>query len=69
LNCYYLLYAVLGEFESDLDHRQAALNYFQKALELTTIKSEQTFFTKKLRELNIAHANGARRAHQRSEHP
>jgi len=35
---------------------------------LTTIKSEQTFFTKKLRELNIAHANGARRAHQRSEH-
>ena len=69
LNCYYLLYAVLGEFESDLDHRQAALNYFQKALELTTIKSEQTFFTKKLRELDIAHANGARRAHQRSEHP
>ena len=68
LNCYYLLYAVLGEFEADLDHRQAALNYFQKALELTTIKSEQTFFTKKLRELNIAHANGARRAHQRSEH-
>jgi hypothetical protein len=59
---------VLGEFEADLDHRQAAMKHFRKALELTTIKSEQTFFTKKLRELNIAHANGARRAHQRSEH-
>ena len=68
LNCYYLLYAVLGEFEADLDHRQAAMKHFRKALELTTIKSEQTFFTKKLRELNIAYANGARRAHQRSEH-
>jgi hypothetical protein len=40
LNCYYLLYAVLGEFEADLDHRQAAMKHFRKALELATMKSE-----------------------------
>ena len=56
LNCYYLLYAVLGEFETDLDHRQAALNYFRKALELTTIQSEQMFLSKKLQELGDAGA-------------
>jgi RNA polymerase sigma-70 factor (ECF subfamily) len=56
LNCYYLLYAVLGEFEADLDHRQAALNYFRKALELTTIQSEQMFLSKKLQELGDAGA-------------
>jgi predicted RNA polymerase sigma factor len=54
LNCYYLLYAVLGEFEADLDHRQAALNNFRKALELTTMKSEQMFMLKKLQELEDA---------------
>jgi len=54
LNCYYLLYAVLGEFEADLDHRQAALNHFRKALELTTMKSEQMFMLKKLQELGDA---------------
>ena len=56
LNCYYLLYAVLGEFETDLDHRQAAMNYFRKALELTTIQSEQMFLSKKLQELGDAGA-------------
>jgi RNA polymerase sigma factor (sigma-70 family) len=51
LDCYYLLYAVLGEFEADLEHRDAAMKHFRKALELATMKSEQVFFSKKLQEL------------------
>ena len=39
LTSYYLLYAVLGEFEADLNNKEAAANYFRKSLELTTIKS------------------------------
>jgi len=58
LNCYYLLYAVLGEFEADLDHRQASLNYFRKALELTTMKSEQMFMLQKLQELGDPRESG-----------
>lgn len=61
LNCYYLLYAVLGEFEADLDHRQAATKYFRKALELATMKSEQIFLTKKLQELDDTDAKEVRR--------
>jgi predicted RNA polymerase sigma factor len=61
LNCYYLLYAVLGEFEADLDHRQAAMKHFRKALELATMKSEQIFLTKKIQELDDTDANEARR--------
>ena len=51
LDCYYLLYAVLGEFEADLEHRETAMKHFRKALELTTMKSEQIFLSKKLQEL------------------
>ncbi len=51
LNSYYLLYAVLGEFEADLNNKEAAGNYFRKSLELTTIKSEQVFMSKKLKQL------------------
>ncbi len=51
LNSYYLLYAVLGEFESLLSNRQAAINYFRKSLELVTIKSEMKFLSKRLRAL------------------
>jgi RNA polymerase sigma factor (sigma-70 family) len=51
LNSYYLLYAVLGEFEADLNNKEAAGNYFRKSLELTTIKSEQIFMSKKLKRL------------------
>lgn len=51
LNSYYLLYVVLGEFEAHLSHRQAAINYFRKSLELATIQSEQLFLSKKLQEL------------------
>jgi predicted RNA polymerase sigma factor len=59
LNSYYLHYAVLGEFEADLDHRQAAMKHFRKALELATMKSEQAFLTKKIQELNDTAANEA----------
>ena len=60
LNSYYLLYAVLGEFEADLNNKKAASNYFRKSLELTTIKSERMFMSKKLEAVesdasNLAH--------------
>jgi RNA polymerase sigma-70 factor (ECF subfamily) len=51
LDSYYLLYAVLGEFEERLKNRKAALEYFRKSLELATIKSERKFFMKKIRVL------------------
>src|SRR2546422_11367730 len=49
LNSYYLLYAVLGEFEAQLNHPQAAAGYFQKSLKRTEVTSEQTFLSKRLR--------------------
>jgi RNA polymerase sigma-70 factor (ECF subfamily) len=52
LDCYYLLYAVLGEFEADLDHRKIAAKHFRKALELATMKSEQVFLTRKIQQLD-----------------
>ncbi len=54
LDSYYLLYAVLGEFEALLNNKQAALKYFRKSLQLTTLKSEQVFMSKKLRDLENA---------------
>ena len=51
LNSYYLLYAVLGELEAQLDNRQAAIQHVRKALELATMKSEQLFLSKRLQEL------------------
>ena len=54
LNGYHLLYAVLGEFEADLNHRETALQHFRKALELTTLKSEQLFLTKRIQQLDLA---------------
>jgi len=48
LESYYLLYAVLGEFESRLDHAQAAAGHFQKSLQLAEIKSEQAFLARRL---------------------
>jgi RNA polymerase sigma factor (sigma-70 family) len=51
LDSYYLLYAVRGEFESQLRHFEAAAGYFRKALQLTEVKSEQKFLSKKVRAL------------------
>jgi RNA polymerase sigma factor (sigma-70 family) len=48
LETYYLLYAVLGEFESRLNHSRAAAVHFRKSLQLAEIKSEQGFLSKRL---------------------
>ena len=48
LESYYLLYAVLGEFELRLNHSHAAATHFQKSLQLAEIKSEQVFLVKRL---------------------
>jgi RNA polymerase sigma-70 factor (ECF subfamily) len=48
LNSYYLLYAVLGEFEAQLNRSQAAADHFRESLRLAEIKSEKTFLSKRL---------------------
>lgn len=48
LESYYLLHAVLGEFELRLNNGQAAAEHFQKSLQLAEIKSEQAFLAKRL---------------------
>ena len=45
---YYLLPAVLGEFELRLGHFKAASSHFRDALRLAELKSEQAFLAKKL---------------------
>jgi RNA polymerase sigma factor (sigma-70 family) len=50
LNSYYLLYAVLGEFERRLNHRRAAVEQFRTAFELAETKSERTFLLKRMQE-------------------
>ncbi len=48
LESYYLLHAVLGEFEIRLNHPRAAAGHFRKAMQLAEIKSEQSFLAKRL---------------------
>jgi RNA polymerase sigma-70 factor (ECF subfamily) len=48
LESYYLLYAVLGEFEERLNHFADAANHFRKALDLAELKSERAFLAKRL---------------------
>jgi len=48
LASYYLLHAVLGEFELRLNHYEAAADYFRKSLQLAHTKSEQRFLSGKL---------------------
>jgi RNA polymerase sigma-70 factor (ECF subfamily) len=48
LESYYLLYAVLGEFESRLNHAALAAEHFRKAAELAAIQSEQAFLSKRM---------------------
>ncbi len=50
LESYHLLYAVLGEFESRLNHSRAAAAHFRKSIQLAEIKSEQEFLSRRLRE-------------------
>lgn len=48
LNSYYLLYAVLAEFESQLDHFRAAAENLRTAIKLTEIRSEKNLLSKRL---------------------
>jgi len=48
LESYYLLHAVLGDFELQLNHLPIAAAHFQRALQLAEIKSEQSFLAKRL---------------------
>jgi RNA polymerase sigma-70 factor (ECF subfamily) len=56
LESYYLLYAVLGEFEARLQHHPSAAQYFRRALDLAGQKSEQAFLAQRLRECEQAAA-------------
>jgi RNA polymerase sigma-70 factor (ECF subfamily) len=49
LDTYYLLYAVLGEFEVQLKRVENAAGYFRQALKLADTKSERQFLAKKLK--------------------
>jgi RNA polymerase sigma factor (sigma-70 family) len=49
LDSYYLLHAVLGEFESQLNNGKVAAGHFRKSMELAEIKTEQAFLAKRLR--------------------
>jgi RNA polymerase sigma-70 factor (ECF subfamily) len=48
LESYHLLYAVLGEFEERRSNFPAAADYFRRALELTELKSERAFLSKRV---------------------
>jgi len=48
LSLYYLLYAVLGEFEMRLGNLKAAAEQFRKSFELAETKSERAFLLKRL---------------------
>ena len=49
IESYHLLHAVLGEFEARLNHPRAAAAHFRKSVELTEMKSEQVFLSKRLK--------------------
>ncbi|HEY5704764.1 MAG TPA: sigma-70 family RNA polymerase sigma factor [Terrimicrobiaceae bacterium] len=59
LKSYYLLYAVLGEFEARLGRPRSAASYFRQALEQTEITSEQQFLSKRVRECETASLSGS----------
>ncbi len=48
LKGYYLLYAVLGEFEARRANHPSAVAYFRQAQELTGLKSEKVFLAKRI---------------------
>jgi RNA polymerase sigma-70 factor (ECF subfamily) len=48
LDSYYLLYAVLGDFEARLANFPAAAGYFRQALQLAQLKSEQVFLSRRI---------------------
>lgn len=53
LESYYLLYAVLGEFEARLSHAKAAAAHFRKAQQLAGTQSERQFLSKQLQACEV----------------
>jgi len=49
LESYYLLHAVVAQFHFELRDFSAAANHFQRALERTSVKAEQSFLANRLR--------------------
>jgi RNA polymerase sigma factor (sigma-70 family) len=49
LESYYLLYAVLGEFEAQSNDPLAAAGYFRRSLQLAETRSEQVFLSERFR--------------------
>ena len=54
LDSYYLLYAVLGEFEFRQAQFDTAADHFRKAIKLADLKSEKVFLEKRLRDCEEA---------------
>lgn len=50
LNSYYLTHAVLGDLERQREQPAAAATHFEKALQLTEVKSERIFLTRRLQQ-------------------
>jgi len=57
LSSYYLLYAVLGEFEMQLNNLQAATEHFRRSFELADTKSERAFLLKRLQSCDTHYTN------------
>ena len=64
LRSYSLLYAALGEFETQLNNSTSAVEYFQRALELTEIPSERAFLTERLRACDTTAPQRAKAQHE-----
>lgn len=60
LESYYLMHSVLAEFELELGNFQVAATHLRKALDLTTLDSEQTFLKGKLKYCELKSAALAR---------
>ncbi len=50
LDSYYLLYAVLAEFEAQLENFSSAAGHLRRAIQLTELKSEQSLLSKRLKD-------------------
>ena len=60
LESYYLYYAVLAELESALNNFKAATEHLRKAIQLTELKSEHSFLSRRLQEFEVAGQGAAR---------
>jgi hypothetical protein len=58
LKSYYLLYAILGEFEAQLHRPEIAAAHFRQALKQTEIASEQHLLRKRLHECESVSRSG-----------